>query len=546
MRFLTADRLAHFSSVNVPIDEDLYSPTTTYGVGDLVYDYLTDQGNGSESDLGATAVYSSLQPDNVGNTPATSPTFWQKVSPTNRWAMRDATSGQVTTHDDDIVFEIVTSAAPYTEAISGFGFGFCVGRSVTVEVLDWDDPNADADFDNLAGVYHLNGGLSDAAGKLGNISTSDAALSSAQSKFGGSSLLFGSSGRATIPSASSLNLQGDEFCHEFFVFPTTSASVRCLLSQGDPATGAFVELVIDSDNYLSARLSSTDEATGVDVTLSSSSVVSANAWHAIRLSRVSDTWQLFLDGSRVSSTTGSHSLDLSGDGIVLGQSFSGGKQFQGYVDEIRLTSGIGRDSGSSYSVTNAEFLDSDVSLPAAKTVMLNNETIAQTEAVWNGVFGDNRKQNSQAVLIAFDELEGYLINPTIRVTVEKGASYRAMLGAVAWGGGLHQAVTSWGVTVGMTDYSVKKVNDFGVVEFIRRPYAPKISAELEIAKELVDAVVPTLAWVRARPVFWDFNNAEAGDSAYQSLYIVGFFTDFEMEMVDVEHFKISLDIEGMI
>ena len=66
--------------------EAAYNPATSYGVGPSfrVVSTITHK------------IYESLQADNVGHTPHTSPTWWVEVGPSNRWAAFDSSGGTYT------------------------------------------------------------------------------------------------------------------------------------------------------------------------------------------------------------------------------------------------------------------------------------------------------------------------------------------------------------------------------------------------------------------------------------------------------------------
>lgn len=73
-------------------DHPVYNPTGTYEVGDrVIIDHLR---------------YESLQPGNMGHSPATSPEWWLPLGATNRWLMFDKKIGSQSTADDEISVQI--------------------------------------------------------------------------------------------------------------------------------------------------------------------------------------------------------------------------------------------------------------------------------------------------------------------------------------------------------------------------------------------------------------------------------------------------------
>jgi hypothetical protein len=80
-------------------DYAAYAGGTTYALGDRVIVVGTDIHD----------VYESLQASNTGHTPATSPTWWLRISSTNRWKMFDGSVNSQTTRADSIAVTIIAS-----------------------------------------------------------------------------------------------------------------------------------------------------------------------------------------------------------------------------------------------------------------------------------------------------------------------------------------------------------------------------------------------------------------------------------------------------
>lgn len=83
-----------------------YSGATTYALGDRVHVI------GADSHL----VYESLQAGNLNHTPATSPTWWALVGATNRWAMFDTSNTSQTQRLDQVA--VVVTPAELVNAVA--------------------------------------------------------------------------------------------------------------------------------------------------------------------------------------------------------------------------------------------------------------------------------------------------------------------------------------------------------------------------------------------------------------------------------------------
>lgn len=103
-------------SENVSETVSAWSAGTTYSVGQQALLASTQR------------IYTSLQGSNLNHDPATSPTWWEDVAPTNTWALFDNQVSTATTGTSDITY---TLAAAYATCIALLGV---VGNSVSITV----------------------------------------------------------------------------------------------------------------------------------------------------------------------------------------------------------------------------------------------------------------------------------------------------------------------------------------------------------------------------------------------------------------------------
>lgn len=115
--------------------------------------------------------------------------------------------------------------------------------------------------------------------------------------------------------------------------------------------GAYPALSINASGNLFYYVSSATRITGT-------SVLTTNTWHRIAVSRVSGTTRMFVDGTQVGSNWTDSTTYLQ-SAIVLGaSSFSIGQTpWNGWIDEVRITKGVGRYSAN-YTVATEAFPDS--------------------------------------------------------------------------------------------------------------------------------------------------------------------------------------------
>ena len=165
-------------------------------------------------------------------------------------------------------------------------------------------------------------------------------ISTAQSKFGGSSMLFdGNSDYVSVTSSTLGSFAASTFTIEFWVYHNSlsSALIYYVINWAGASNGVYVWK--NSSNVLLAQLTSnTGRITGT-------TVMTTGQWYHVALSGSDGSYKLFLDGALEgthtgSSSTGSNTWNL---GAWL---YSGNNSLyyplNGYLDDIRFTSGIAR------------------------------------------------------------------------------------------------------------------------------------------------------------------------------------------------------------
>lgn len=168
-----------------------------------------------------------------------------------------------------------------------------------------------------------------------------ARISTAQSKFGGASAYFDGNGSGLlVPNSVDLNVAGDNFTIEGWVYFESLANSPYLFLLGTSATNLIaLHWVSGTCRAESWRLGS-----GGDYLVSS--VASATSvWEHWALTRVGGLLTLYKNGVSVASYPYSPVADLSGTSVTAAigyKQFSGvaANHLQGYVDEVRVTAGL--------------------------------------------------------------------------------------------------------------------------------------------------------------------------------------------------------------
>lgn len=99
----------------------------------------------------------------------------------------------------------------------------------------------------------------------------------------------------------------------------------------------------------------------------------------------------------------------------------------------------------------------------------------------------------------------------------------------------------YGATSGITDYSRKDTDAFGVTTFVQRPYSDRLTFNLVFPRAQLTKVKQVLASVRATPCVWI--GADVG--GLEVLNAFGFYRDFSIVVSYPLQALCSLEIEGL-
>lgn len=131
------------------------------------------------------------------------------------------------------------------------------------------------------------------------------------------------------------------------------------------------------------------------------------------------------------------------------------------------------------------------------------------------------------------------LTPTITVTVSPYLGY-AKIGEMVIGQKKSLGNMKTNPSVGIIDYSIKEVDDFGNYTILERAYSKRLTCMTNILNTQLDATYDTLATVRATAVVW------VGSEDYSSMIVYGFFKDFSIDLAYLKYSVCSLEIEGLV
>jgi hypothetical protein len=173
----------------------------------------------------------------------------------------------------------------------------------------------------------------------------DAQIDTAQSKYGGASLLFdGTSDSATTGDTTDLTMGADDFTLELFVRFATVASTRVLICK--QASGEYAQYLLQQNaGTLEFYASSNNSSYDICGPISGGSL-SIDTWYHVAVSREGSDFRLFLDGTQVATTSNASALHSTTCGLSLGIYPSGTSCLNGWMDEVRITKGTAWYTGS--------------------------------------------------------------------------------------------------------------------------------------------------------------------------------------------------------
>ena len=173
----------------------------------------------------------------------------------------------------------------------------------------------------------------------------NAQISTAQSKFGGSSLYFDGTGDYITPTADSSNFTFGtaDFTIEMWIRPTVLDGVNVLVfyesRSAAVSTGPYGTLYIRTDFKVAYYADGTER-------LVSSTTLSVNTWYHIALCRSGSSTKIYINGVSEGVTyTDTVNYAVGADRPVIGVARNLNLGLIGYMDEIRITKGLARYTG---------------------------------------------------------------------------------------------------------------------------------------------------------------------------------------------------------
>lgn len=215
----------------------------------------------------------------------------------------------------------------------------------------------DPSFSNVSLLLHGNGTNgsttitdSSPSPKIATV-TGNAQISTAQSKFGGASIVFDKvDDRISYASNNLFAFETGDFTVEAWIYSRdVSTAARGWLQTSTTVGGlqanynsglSVIQGVNGSGNTANGGICVAIDGSNFFGSSGSTVVLIANQWQHIAVTRSSTTCRVFVDGSEVGTRTSS--ANLTGANLVVGGYYNTNFLFDGYIDDLRITKGVAR------------------------------------------------------------------------------------------------------------------------------------------------------------------------------------------------------------
>jgi hypothetical protein len=219
-------------------------------------------------------------------------------------------------------------------------------------IEEWNNVSGDIYYPSCSLLLHFSGSngsttFTDNSPRTKTATSNNGAvISTAQSKFGGTSGFFdGTNDYVSIPNNAEFNFASGTFTVELWAYFSSVSDQRVLVTNYQDATNGWVLQLLNG--IVNVNLS----GNGQDII--GTTTILTNTWYHITVSGTAGAYKLFLNGVQEGSTyTGGTTL-TSTSALTIGQIISSG-YFIGYIDELRITNGVARYTAS-FATQSIEF-----------------------------------------------------------------------------------------------------------------------------------------------------------------------------------------------
>jgi hypothetical protein len=144
--------------------------------------------------------------------------------------------------------------------------------------------------------------------------------------------------------------------------------------------------------------------------------------------------------------------------------------------------------------------------------------------------------------VIFTNIPPYLNAEVVLTITANTGGTTVTCGSLVCGLSSELGAVQLGASSGITDYSIKETNVFGITTFVKRNAAKRTNYSLWIDNSQIRRVYSVLSELRATPCVW----LGSDEYAYSPLIVFGFYEDFNISVTQDSYSIGSLQIQGMI
>jgi hypothetical protein len=255
------------------------------------------------------------------------------------------------------IISATATATANSSAEANFGITFNAGVEATATVTNSNLQLFDPNFANVQLLLHgngINGSTTFTDNSNNNFTltrTGNTVISTAQSQFGGASISFnGATDALSLATNAAFGYGSADFTIEFWL-RLNNENTQSLVSNLTNAVSVAPHLYYQFNTNIRYFTNGADRITGARL--------NPNVWYHIAISRVSGNTRLFIDGSQSGSTYTDTNNYLITNPIALGDygvPLSGINTLNGFIDDLRITKGVGRYN-TTFTRPSRQFLD---------------------------------------------------------------------------------------------------------------------------------------------------------------------------------------------
>ena len=202
-------------------------------------------------------------------------------------------------------------------------------------------------------------------------------ISTTQQKFGISSLYLNGTSHIDVASDSRFAYNKEDFTIECFVYISAISGVQYIVDQRTTANEAAIAIDISSAGEVRLYV------LGV-YRITSTTLVTANTWTHIAVSRASGVTRLFVNGT-VQGTTYTDANIYLARPIAIGATYTATNRVTGYIDEVRVSRGVSRYTTTFTPTSTAFTSDANTMLLMHLDNVNNSTAITSTIGTWTAL-----------------------------------------------------------------------------------------------------------------------------------------------------------------